>query len=113
MIHDNRIDCIRSGTKNNNLIIVLGSNHFQPSAITQETCAKSLHIFIDITEWDMEKLHPVLMKPEEEEEVEIQNLTGSHYSTSWRLFCSERQRVLSSSEIEEWNKYLVKITFCW
>jgi hypothetical protein len=83
MTHDNRIECICSGTKNNSPIIVLGGSHFQLSAITRETCAKRLHIFIDITERDLEKLLLVLIKPEEEEEeVEVEIPTDSQYSTS-------------------------------
>jgi hypothetical protein len=36
MIHDNRVGCIHSGTKNNSPIIVLGGSDFQPSPVTQE-----------------------------------------------------------------------------
>jgi hypothetical protein len=40
IIHDNRVNCIHSGTKNDSPIIVLGGSHFQPFAITQEMCVK-------------------------------------------------------------------------
>jgi hypothetical protein len=53
-------------------------------------CSKRLNMFIDITERNMEKLLPVLMKPEEEE-AELENPTGSQYSTSWRLLSFGRQ----------------------
>jgi hypothetical protein len=53
-------------------------------------CAKRLHISIDIMERDMEKLLPVLTKPEEDE-AEIENPTGSQYSTSWSLLSLGRQ----------------------